>query len=102
MERIQVVPRSFCALTVSGRFFVFEYKERIIIRMKKELPKTYDPSDFEERIYSAWCRGGYFTPKIDKSKPHYTIAPRRISPVSFTWGTLWTTRFRIFSSATSE
>lgn len=68
-----MVPRSFCALTVSGRFFVFEYKERIIIRMKKELPKTYDPSDFEERIYSAWCRGGYFTPKIDKSKPHYTI-----------------------------
>ena len=41
--------------------------------MKKELPKTYDPSDFEGRIYSAWCKDGCFTPKIDRTKPHYTI-----------------------------
>ena len=41
--------------------------------MKKELPKTYAPSEFEERIYSSWCEKGYFTPKIDKKKPHYSI-----------------------------
>ena len=41
--------------------------------MKKELPKTYSPSDFEDRIYADWCEKGYFTPKIDKSKPHYSI-----------------------------
>ncbi|MDD6094715.1 MAG: valine--tRNA ligase [Clostridia bacterium] len=41
--------------------------------MRKELPKTYNPADFEDRIYSAWCEKGYFTPKIDKSKPHYSI-----------------------------
>ena len=39
----------------------------------KELNKTYAPSEFEERIYKDWCDKGYFTPKMDKSKPHYTI-----------------------------
>ncbi|MGM9645504.1 MAG: valine--tRNA ligase [Eubacteriales bacterium] len=39
----------------------------------KELAKTYSPADFEEKIYSNWCEKGYFTPKIDKSKPHYSI-----------------------------
>ena len=39
----------------------------------KELNKTYAPSEFEERIYKDWCDKGYFTPTIDKSKPHYTI-----------------------------
>ncbi len=41
--------------------------------MKRELPKTYDPSDFEGRIYQSWCDQGLFTPKIDHSKPHYSI-----------------------------
>ncbi len=41
--------------------------------MKRELPKTYSPSDFEDRIYADWCEKGYFTPTIDKSKPHYSI-----------------------------
>ena len=41
--------------------------------MRKELPKTYDPSSFEKRIYSAWREGGCFTPEIDKTKPHYSI-----------------------------
>ena len=41
--------------------------------MRKELPKTYDPSSFEERLYASWCEGGYFTPKIDRTKPHYSI-----------------------------
>ncbi|MBR7112858.1 MAG: valine--tRNA ligase [Clostridia bacterium] len=38
-----------------------------------ELPKTYAPGEFEERIYKGWCEKGYFTPKIDKKKKPYTI-----------------------------
>ncbi len=38
-----------------------------------ELPKTYSPSEFETRIYQNWCEKGYFTPKVDPSKPHYSI-----------------------------
>ena len=38
-----------------------------------ELPKTYAPGEFEERIYKNWCEKGYFTPVIDKTKPSYTI-----------------------------
>ncbi len=38
-----------------------------------ELPKTYSPSDFEDRIYQNWCDKKYFTPIIDKTKPSYTI-----------------------------
>ena len=41
--------------------------------MRQELPKTYDPASFEERIYSSWCEEKRFTPTIDKSKPHYSI-----------------------------
>lgn len=41
--------------------------------MKKELPKTYSPAEFEERIYSAWCDAGYFAPDRDRTKPHYSI-----------------------------
>ena len=41
--------------------------------MRQELPKTYDPASFEERIYSSWCEEKRFTPVIDKSKPHYSI-----------------------------
>ena len=39
----------------------------------KELAKTYSPGEFEERIYQNWCDKKYFTPEIDKSKPHYSI-----------------------------
>ncbi len=38
-----------------------------------ELPKTYAPGEFEERIYKSWCEKGYFTPKVDKKKTPYTI-----------------------------
>ena len=40
---------------------------------ENDLPKTYSPSEFEERIYKSWCDKGYFTPQIDKTKPSYTI-----------------------------
>ena len=39
----------------------------------KELAKTYSPSEFEERIYQNWCDKKYFTPVIDRSKPHFSI-----------------------------
>ena len=41
--------------------------------MKRELAKTYDPSDFEERIYASWCEEGLFAPLCDKEKETYTI-----------------------------
>ena len=70
----------------SGRFFVFSdlrilrYVEKglavgrdgYIKGMKRELAKTYDPSDFEDRIYSSWVEGGYFTPNREGSE-HFSI-----------------------------
>ena len=41
--------------------------------MKKELPKTYAPSEFENRIYADWCEKGYFAPTEDTGKGHYSI-----------------------------
>ena len=41
--------------------------------MRKELPKTYSPSEFEGRIYADWCEQNLFTPTIDHSKEHYSI-----------------------------
>lgn len=37
------------------------------------IAKTYDPKEFEERIYKIWEEGEYFTPKVDKDKKPYTI-----------------------------
>ncbi len=42
--------------------------------MRKELPKTYAPQEFEERIYSAWCEENLFAPDMtDPAKPNYSI-----------------------------
>ena len=48
--------------------------------MAKELAKTYDPSQIEDRLYSLWCEKGYFTPdtKKDKAagkKPYTIVIP---------------------------
>lgn len=40
--------------------------------MPRELPKTYDPADFEGRIYEDWCEKGYFKPSREGA-PTYTI-----------------------------
>ncbi len=40
--------------------------------MNKELPKTYNPAEFEERIYADWCEKGYFAPNKEGA-PTYTI-----------------------------
>ena len=34
--------------------------------IQNELPKTYSPSDFEDRIYNTWCEKGYFTPTDER------------------------------------
>jgi valyl-tRNA synthetase len=39
----------------------------------KSLGTTYNPKEFEERIYKNWEEKGYFTPTVDKSKKPYTI-----------------------------
>ncbi len=39
----------------------------------KEIEKTYDPSKVEDRLYKAWCDGGYFTPDVNDGKPAFTI-----------------------------
>lgn len=39
----------------------------------KNLSTTYDPKEFEERIYKNWEEKKYFTPVIDKSKKPYSI-----------------------------
>ena len=39
----------------------------------KELKKTYDPSEIEERLYKKWEKNGYFHAKVDKSNKPFTI-----------------------------
>lgn len=41
--------------------------------MAKELPKTYDPSQTENRIYQFWMDGGYFHAEPDPEKEPFTI-----------------------------
>ena len=41
--------------------------------MRKELPKTYAPREFEDRIYASWCEHGYFRPDPDPKKPKFSI-----------------------------
>ncbi len=48
-------------------------KETIQAMMKKELAKTYNPKEMEDRIYRKWEEKGYFHAKVDKSKKPFTI-----------------------------
>ncbi len=41
--------------------------------MKKELAKTYEPKEFEERIYKQWEENGCFRAEVDPKKTPYTI-----------------------------
>ncbi len=40
---------------------------------KMNISTTYNPKEFEERIYHTWEEKGYFTPKVDSNKKPYTI-----------------------------
>ncbi len=41
--------------------------------MKKEIAKTYDPSEIEDRLYKFWDESGYFKPDEDKTKKPFSI-----------------------------
>jgi len=41
--------------------------------MIENLSKTYNPKDFENRIYEYWNKNGYFTAHVNKNKKPYTI-----------------------------
>ncbi len=41
--------------------------------MAKELSKTYDPSEIEDRIYQRWLEKKYFHAEVDPSKEAYSI-----------------------------
>ena len=38
-----------------------------------ELPKTYAPAEFEDKIYHNWCEKGYFTPDVDNDAEHFSV-----------------------------
>ena len=41
--------------------------------MTNELPKVYDPSQTEDKIYKFWEEGKYFHAEIDSKKKPYTM-----------------------------
>ena len=41
--------------------------------MKKELEKTYNPSDIEDRLYKKWMDKKYFHAEVDRSRKPFTI-----------------------------
>lgn len=41
--------------------------------MQKELAKTYDPKDIEQRLYDKWLEKKYFHAEVDKKKEPFTI-----------------------------
>ena len=36
--------------------------------MSKELNKTYDPKDIEDRLYEKWENNGYFHAEVDREE----------------------------------
>ncbi|MBQ7380912.1 MAG: class I tRNA ligase family protein, partial [Clostridia bacterium] len=38
-----------------------------------ELPKTYSPNEFEDRVYTNWCEQVYFTPDMKNTNPSFSI-----------------------------
>lgn len=41
--------------------------------MAENIAKTYDPSEFEDRLYNTWVEKGYFHAEVNPSKKPYTI-----------------------------
>ena len=41
--------------------------------MKKELEKTYDPKQIEDKIYHNWTEKGYFHAEVNPNKKPFTI-----------------------------
>ena len=44
--------------------------------MSKELAKTYNPKEIEDKTYERWCGNKYFHAEVDRSKkPFTTVMP---------------------------
>jgi len=43
--------------------------------IKKELPKQYNPADYEEAIYDRWEKSGFFNPDKLKGEPYTIMMP---------------------------
>ena len=41
--------------------------------LEKNIAKTYDPKQVEDRLYNQWMEKGYFHAQIDKEKTPFTI-----------------------------
>ena len=41
--------------------------------MSNELPKTYDPSAVEDKLYAFWNDNGFFNAEVDETKKPFTI-----------------------------
>ena len=68
-----MVPRVFALhvqMYMEGSFILSKRKEDV---MSKELSKTYDPKDIEDRLYKKWEDNGYFHAEVDRSKKPFTI-----------------------------
>ena len=57
----------------------------------KELEKTYNPAEIEDRLYDKWLKGKYFHAEVNRSKNPFTI----VMPVSCIWAMHWTIPCRI-------
>ena len=42
---------------------------------KKQLPKTYNPADYEDAIYAQWEKSGFFNPDNLKGEPYSIMMP---------------------------
>ena len=51
---------------------LFNFEKRMM-NMAKELEKTYNPQDIEERLYNKWMEKKYFHAEVDRSKKPFTI-----------------------------
>src|SRR3712207_6745252 len=49
------------------------YGRKICMNENLNIAKTYNPKDFEEKIYKNWEEKKYFTPKVDQNKKPFTI-----------------------------
>ena len=65
--------------------------------MNKELAKTYNPKEIEEKLYEKWCENKYFHAEVDRSKkPFTTVMHLRILQESCIWDMRSTTHCRTF------
>ena len=52
----------------------------------KELEKTYNPAEIEDRLYDKWLKGKYFHAEVNRSKKPFTIVmppPNNYRPAAY-------------------